>query len=195
MWQYNYMDYKNDFLAHHGIKGQKWGARRFEDYDGRLTQAGLKRYRAASQARMKAEQAYQNAAKKNALNPSIDNENNLRDKRLAYKNAKRAEKKSYKDLKLDNRADKGKRLLESGKTITGNKAIMDVTAAIGGTLSAVGMVATQGLAMAGKMNELTANIVSGGIAVGALATMGAVKIVKENENKNMRAYYYRTSRK
>ena len=31
-------------LYHHGIKGQKWGIRRFQNPDGTLTQAGRKRY-------------------------------------------------------------------------------------------------------------------------------------------------------
>lgn len=30
-------------LAHHGIKGQKWGVRRFQNKDGSLTSAGKKR--------------------------------------------------------------------------------------------------------------------------------------------------------
>lgn len=33
-----------DYIAHHGIKGQKWGVRRFENPDGTLTAAGRKRY-------------------------------------------------------------------------------------------------------------------------------------------------------
>ena len=33
-----------DFLAHHGIKGQRWGVRRFQTLSGSLTAAGLKRY-------------------------------------------------------------------------------------------------------------------------------------------------------
>lgn len=32
------------WLAHHGIKGQKWGVRRFQNKDGSLTAAGKKRY-------------------------------------------------------------------------------------------------------------------------------------------------------
>ena len=33
-------------LRHHGIKGQKWGVRRFQNSDGSLTAAGRKRYSA-----------------------------------------------------------------------------------------------------------------------------------------------------
>ena len=34
-----------DTLAHHGIKGQKWGIRRFQDQNGTLTPEGRERYR------------------------------------------------------------------------------------------------------------------------------------------------------
>lgn len=32
------------YLAHHGIKGQKWGVRRYQNPDGSLTAEGKKRY-------------------------------------------------------------------------------------------------------------------------------------------------------
>lgn len=35
---------QSSYLAHHGIKGQKWGVRRFENPDGTLTAAGKLRY-------------------------------------------------------------------------------------------------------------------------------------------------------
>ena len=39
------MRYESDnYLAHHGIKGQQWGVRRFQNEDGTLTEAGKDRY-------------------------------------------------------------------------------------------------------------------------------------------------------
>lgn len=35
---------ESPFLEHHGIKGQKWGVRRFQNPDGTLTAAGKRRY-------------------------------------------------------------------------------------------------------------------------------------------------------
>lgn len=35
---------EDNVLIHHGIKGQKWGVRRFQNEDGSLTNAGKKRY-------------------------------------------------------------------------------------------------------------------------------------------------------
>ena len=35
---------RNDELCHYGIKGQRWGVRRFENYDGTLTPEGMERY-------------------------------------------------------------------------------------------------------------------------------------------------------
>lgn len=35
----------NDYLEHHGIKGQKWGVRRYQNSNGTLTAEGLAKYR------------------------------------------------------------------------------------------------------------------------------------------------------
>ena len=40
MWTYNHIDE----ICHWGIKGQKWGVRRFQNKDGSLTPIGRKRY-------------------------------------------------------------------------------------------------------------------------------------------------------
>lgn len=36
-----FMEY---YLMHHGVKGQKWGVRRYQNKDGTLTESGKKRY-------------------------------------------------------------------------------------------------------------------------------------------------------
>ncbi len=36
------MDYYEEWLAHHGVKGQRWGVRRYQNADGSLTALGKK---------------------------------------------------------------------------------------------------------------------------------------------------------
>lgn len=57
--------YGNNVLVHHGIKGQKWGVRRFQNPDGTWTDAGKKRYGASVESENygKAKIAYKNAKK------------------------------------------------------------------------------------------------------------------------------------
>lgn len=40
MWTYS----NDEYLAHHGILGMKWGVRRYQNKDGSLTPEGRKRY-------------------------------------------------------------------------------------------------------------------------------------------------------
>lgn len=44
-----------DYLAHHGILGQKWGVRRYQNEDGSLTDAGRKRYYSAFKKQYKSD--------------------------------------------------------------------------------------------------------------------------------------------
>ena len=39
-----YREIRTDELSHHGILGQKWGLRRYQNSDGTLTDAGKNRY-------------------------------------------------------------------------------------------------------------------------------------------------------
>ena len=58
-------------LRHHGIKGQKWGVRRFQNSDDSLTAAGRKRY---GDGKGSSVEDYQNAIKKTkAAGESVEN--------------------------------------------------------------------------------------------------------------------------
>jgi len=94
---------KSDELYHHGIQGQRWGIRRYQNYDGSYTQAGMKRYNTAKDLFDRAQREYAEG--------KID--------KLTYKAAKKNEKNAYRQLKKDKDADEGRKLREKGKTIAG----------------------------------------------------------------------------
>lgn len=53
------------YISHHGIKGQRWGIRRFQNEDGSLTPAGVRRYQKLDEkwVRKKSDKVYRKAAK------------------------------------------------------------------------------------------------------------------------------------
>lgn len=64
MWKWND---GTDYLMHHGIKGQKWGIRRFQNPDGTLTEAGKRKLQAYKDSEAtKATKRYDKMLQKNA---------------------------------------------------------------------------------------------------------------------------------
>lgn len=49
------MTYNEYYLQHHGILGQKWGVRRYQNEDGSLTEAGKKRYSSMDSEKLRKE--------------------------------------------------------------------------------------------------------------------------------------------
>ncbi len=84
---------RSDDLAHWGIKGQKWGVRRYQNPDGTLTEAGKKRYYYQNPDGSLTEEGkknYMKAARKGKLNPK-----KLSDADLNMINSRFAREKQY----------------------------------------------------------------------------------------------------
>lgn len=116
-----------DELYHHGIKGMKWGVRRFQRKDGSLTSAGKKRYLddpsvKSSKAKMDAARKKQRAANADYTNASnkasfVPTKSNMQEANKAYARKIKADSE-YRRSKFDYSTDKeAARLRESGKEI------------------------------------------------------------------------------
>ena len=116
-----------DELYHHGIKGMKWGVRRFQRKDGSLTSAGKKRYLddpsvKSSKAKMDAARKKQRAANADYTNASnkasfVPTKSNMQEANKAYARKIKADGE-YRRSKFDYSTDKeAARLRESGKEI------------------------------------------------------------------------------
>ena len=81
------MEYR--YLVHHGIKGQKWGVRRYQNEDGTLTDAGKRRFKGEqdpdkqySKIRVEVAKDYRNVSKIQNEGANISrNAKNLSDNR------------------------------------------------------------------------------------------------------------------
>ena len=86
------------YLVHHGIQGQRWGIRRYQNFDGSYTAAGLERYR---KARSKYEAARENYKATKRSGNKMETRRALHEMRVA----RAEEKKHYKHLKQDKLGD------------------------------------------------------------------------------------------
>ena len=188
----------NNELYHHGIKGQKWGVRRYQRFDGSYTRAGLKRYYAAKEQYDKAHERVQRANKAYKENKSGNNKIERANARIAEKQAIRTLNKHYKHLKQDKLADQGKELYSKGKTITGSDNVTNTLASISAASAAALAYNQKGdllkqLNMSSKISSKDLNKV---LAATVVSTGGvaAVKRLKDaHEAKRLRAYYSHTS--
>lgn len=183
------------YLEHHGVKGMQWGVRRYQNYDGTYTRKGLQHYKESEASYKIADDTYK-AAKKiykdtkkkgysedhDGTRLAIHDKNVLKQAKQERKIAKKRLNADYDQLKRDKLADEGKKLYNSGKTITGNEAALGRAklVALGAT------AASTYLAKNGKKKE--AEYVAA--AALGLEALNAITFVKnESQARKLRAYY------
>ncbi len=174
---------QEDYLAHYGVKGMKWGVRRYQNYDGSYTQKGLERYR-------KAESDYEGAKQtarstKSAYKAGTATKRQYQDAKRAVKAEKRKMESAYGKLKMDKRADEGKKLYRRGKTISSNTkmlAISESAVLVGSRVVGNILGAATGNPSLSYMSERA--IRAGGTAVNAI-----LYAKNQSEAKKLRAYY------
>jgi len=181
-----------DSLCHHGIKGQHWGIRRYQNYDGSYTQAGMKRYNKSLEEYNKKDAAYKEAKKAYKADPYDETDTkypNMIKAKNERKQAKKQLDKDYKHLKQDKLGDQGKKLYAEGHTITGDSYVT------GKIMSAAGTAAVG----AKYLNQLgvISNKEAKAIMYGSAAVAGAAfakEMVDRHQAKKLRAYYSHTSK-
>lgn len=92
-----------DEMYHHGIKGQKWGQRHFQNLDGSLTPAGRERYGQLLKKYSSKKSGL--SAKRKKLNSNLDEQlsrNRLNVKKIS-KLSKKLSKNAKKQAKIDKR--------------------------------------------------------------------------------------------
>jgi len=169
----------DNYLMHFGVKGMKWGVRRYRNYDGSLTQAGVKRYNAAEKDYDEKHSKYKDL-KQRYKSGEIDRatlKNAKKDLKASEKNLR----KHYKHLKQDKLADQGKELYSRGFTINGMES---------GRRAAVA-----GMYLTSLHLRYCGDIKLSNRLLGATAAMDlATKFVSANRNRKLRAYYAHSSK-
>lgn len=119
----------NEILYHHGILGQRWGFRRYQNPDGSLTEAGRKRaqklkseFRSLTGKKLKGRVSREYP---NKMSTITDKKNrNLTDQDLDYKLSRLRKEKELRDLEYDLGDKKGSTLFKTvGKEVVRPAAI------------------------------------------------------------------------
>ena len=173
----------SDELYHFGIKGQKWGIRRYQNFDGSYTRAGLERYRKSSETYEKKKNEYQSIKK--------DKTKSKYEKQYAkakMKEAKNRMNKDYKHLALDKKGDEGKVLYAQGKRITNTYANTRRIA----QFAAYASIGAELAHRYGYIDTKSARYVQY-VSAGLTALSAIKSVFDEIPNNKLRAYYSHTS--
>ena len=98
------INYEEEYIAHHGTKGQRWGVRRFQNSDGSLTAAGKLRYSVGNGGR--------------SISKKVDLKSAAKLKKLQVKEEAKLERLKIKEAAKN---EKYKEKLERKKSLMTNK--------------------------------------------------------------------------
>lgn len=185
-------------LAHHGVKGMKWGIRRYQNPDGSYTAAGRRRYGMNLDIN---DTSRVNVAKirRGEVRRQLDvaKANKKKGEGSNYRIAElKAKQRTAKQMvKYAKRLDRGAKKAAKGQTITGNtmKAYLATGAAVAASevgaqflKSRLGVLGSQGRLRAGHLAAAKAmNMVANATLTGAAF---GYSIKKARDNRDLRTY-------
>lgn len=182
------MDYYEQWLAHHGIKGQKWGIRRYQNYDGTRTQKGLKRYNDADDRVEKAASEYRRASIVAKVGGGAHSAAKAYDASRAYESARAERANARRNLRQQYRVDRGEEQIKNGRTIRGNRwrAVGGIVA--NGAISAGAHRVATAMLIKGKMSADTYGKATAAINAGTGFVNAAIIAGTTIKNSQIRAY-------
>ena len=185
----------NLYLAHHGVKGQRWGVRRFQNEDGSLTAKGKKRYGSDLDINDKSRE---NIARirlgeaRRRLDTAKANNDTNKARIAELKGKERAAKRA---VKAGKKFDKGAKLAAKGQTIWGNKAktyAVSAATGVGSALLTYGLNKSLArLSADGRLTQAHYNLAKainniGGMTLTAASVAYGLK--KSSDNSHLRSY-------
>lgn len=179
----------NEELYHHGVKGMKWGVRRYQNADGSYTNAGKKRYVTTRQANKNAKAAANQARKDSiAADKAKGGVRFYKANRNAKMAAAKARKESFakdKQYNKDLRAEKVNNAKNNAKDLANRVKNRNITdqdkrkaIVVGGSVAAGVALKTVGTA---GVFGLTMNPFAAVAAGNALGVVGGMKFYEHHK--------------
>ena len=187
------MAYDSNYLQHYGIKGQKWGIRRYQNEDGTLTPAGKARYgtdierTAAKDAQRlsdaKAAYGEGSGVRRRLLNKEINEKLKNKEYRKAYQEAEKHVDVN-RSLKRAERLHKKQGIFVKGRSLTdrGHSVSNTILSSLGSSLL-TGAMSAAGSYMSYKSGDkVMAGLIAtvGGVSVASIIGKGASDAYKIN---------------
>ena len=108
----------DDYLAHHGIKGQKWGVRRFQNPDGTRTALGKKRERESTEVE------HERLVKSTSAKELYKNRSKLSDKELQDRLNRLRNEEALEQM-ANKKKNEGKRAVKQILTDSGKEVLKE----------------------------------------------------------------------